>query len=285
MKPGAFEYVRPESLEEATAVLGEHGDDAKVLAGGQSLVPLLNMRMARPAVVVDINRVLSLDNIDRTDAAARVGALVRQAVAAGVHPLVDRALPYVGHFVTRNRGTVGGSIAHADASAELPLVLVALAGSVVAASAAGRREIPAESFFLTHFTTCLEPTELVAETVWPQPAPGAGFAFEELALRAGDYALAMAACALRVHEGRAVGTRVAVGSVADRPTLLPEVAGRVDGRELTPEVAREVGVAARQAVDPPDGLHASGAYRRELTGLLVERAVLSAWRDAVGGPA
>lgn len=283
MKPAAFEYLRPDSVDEALAALAEHGDEAKILAGGQSLVPLLNMRLARPALVLDINHVSSLDNmVDGDGSCTRVGALVRQADAIGVHPLLDLALPHVGHFVTRNRGTVAGSIAHADASAELPLALVALGGSVVAASSAGRRAIAADELFVTHFTTSLEPTELVVETVWPRPASGAGFGFEELALRAGDYALAMAACALRVDDGRAVDTRIAVGSVADRPSLVLEAAAEVDGREVTTEVARQAGDAAREAVDPAGGLHASAEYRRELTGLMVERAVATAWRDAIG---
>jgi carbon-monoxide dehydrogenase medium subunit len=280
VKPAPFAYARPETLDETLALLAEHGDEAKVLAGGQSLVPLLNMRMARPTLVVDINRVAELDNVSRESDRTRVGALVRQAGAGGVHPLVDRALPFVGHFVTRNRGTLAGSIAHADASGELPLALALLDGTVRVASAAGRREIPADSFFLTHFTTSLEPTELVVETCWPEPAAGTGFAFEELALRAGDYALAMAACAITVRSGVAVGTRVAVGAVADRPLLLPEAAALVDGRQVTPEVASEAAQAARAAVSPTDGLHASGAYRREITGTLVERALLAAWRDA-----
>jgi carbon-monoxide dehydrogenase medium subunit len=280
VKPAPFAYTRPETLDETLALLAEHGDDAKVLAGGQSLVPLLNMRMARPALVVDINRVVDLDNVSRDGDHTRVGALVRQAGASGIHPLVDRALPFVGHFVTRNRGTVAGSIAHADASGELPLALALLGGAVRVASTAGRREIPAASFFLGHFTTSLDPTELVVETCWPEPAAGAGFAFEELALRAGDYALAMAACMLTVRDGVAADTRLAVGAVADRPLLLPEAAALVDGREVTPEVAREAAQAACAAVDPADGLHASGAYRRAVTGTLVGRALLAAWRDA-----
>ena len=209
-------------------------------------------------------------------------ALVRQAAFAGASPLGDRCLPYIGHVVTRNRGTVAGSLAHADASAELPLALVASGGSVVAASTAGTREIAAEDFFVTHFTTTLEPTELVVESRWPDHGRSArdGCGFAEFALRAGDYALAMAACVLGVRDGVATGVRVAVGAVSDRPLLVGAASAVAEGSVVTEDLAREAGAAARAVVDPPDGLHATGAYRRELTALMVERALLGAWADA-----
>jgi carbon-monoxide dehydrogenase medium subunit len=288
MKPAPFRYVRPETAAEALAVLFEHGDEAKLLAGGQSLVPLLNMRFARPAVLVDLNRVRGFDAIGEAGDVVRVGALVRQA-AFGASPLVRErvplaaeCIPFVGHFVTRNRGTVGGSIAHADARAELPLVLTALGGKVVIHSAGGGfRAVPAENFFVSHFTTVLGPADLVAETTWPAAAPGSGFAFEELAQRRGDYALGMAACALRIENGVAAGTRIAVGAVSDRPLMLAELGAQVDGRAVDAALAREAGAAAAASVDPGDNLHASAAYQRRLTGLLVERALLRAWRFAL----
>jgi 2-furoyl-CoA dehydrogenase FAD binding subunit len=256
VKPAPFRYERPETVDETLALLAEHGDEAKVLAGGQSLVPLLNMRMARPAVLVDINRVVDLDNISRLDSAVRCGALVRQASFAGASPLVDACLPYIGHFVTRNRGTVGGSIAHADASAELPLALLVAGGSVVAASSRGRRTIAAEDFFVTHFTTVLEPDELLVESVWPDTGPAVAFA--EIAQRRGDYALCMAAA--RAGNG---GVRVGVGSVVDRPTLL----------EIDLE---RPGESAAEQVEPADGLHASAGYLRRLVAVLVDRVVAEA---------
>jgi 2-furoyl-CoA dehydrogenase FAD binding subunit len=256
VKPAPFRYERPETVEEAVAVLAEHGDEAKVLAGGQSLVPLLNMRMARPTVLVDINHVADLDNVSHLDGAVHCGALVRQASFAGASPLVDRCLPHIGHFVTRNRGTVGGSIAHADASAELPLALLVSGGSVVAASSRGRRTIPAEGFFVTHFTTVLEPDELLVETVWPDTGPAV--AFEELAQRRGDYGLCMAAAV--AANG---GLRIGVGSVVDRPTLL----------DVDPE---RPGESAAAQIEPADGLHASAAYLRRLVAVLVDRVVIQA---------
>ncbi|MDQ3874433.1 MAG: FAD binding domain-containing protein, partial [Actinomycetota bacterium] len=223
MKPPPFRYLRPKTLDEALAALEAEGPEAKALAGGQSLVPLLNMRFARPTAIIDINRVRELEGFAEEDGSLRVGALVRQSAPELLQvPLLAQCLPHVGHFVTRNRGTVGGSIAHADASAELPLALTTLAGSVVVESREGRRTIAADDFFVTHFTTTVAPGELVVATLWPRPAPGSGFAFEELAQRAGDYALSMAACALTLEDGRVAGARVAVGSVTDRPTVLAE---------------------------------------------------------------
>jgi 2-furoyl-CoA dehydrogenase FAD binding subunit len=255
VKPASFDYVRPESVEEAVALLAEHGDEAKVLAGGQSLVPLLNMRLARPSVLVDINR-LPLDSIEERNGRLAVGATVRQsAPELGRIPLLSECLPYVGHFVTRNRGTIGGSIAHADASAELPLVLFVLGGSVVAQSSRGRRTIAAPDFFVTHYTTSLEPDELVVETTWPRPEPGWGHAFEELAQRRGDYALCMVAACVRGND-----VRVGIGSVVDRPTLL----------EVDPE---HPGESAAAQVEPADGLHGSARYLRALVRVLTERAV------------
>lgn len=287
MKPPPFEYRRPESLEEALAELREGGFDAKALAGGQSLVPLLNLRFLRPSVLVDLNGVPGLDGIAGDDGGVRVGGLVRQGtlerspLARRRLPLVAECLPHVGHFATRNRGTIGGAVAHADAAGELPLALVALGGRVVTASTGGRREVPAEEFFVTHFTTALEPGELVVETVWPSAAAGSGHAFEELAQRHGDYALAAAACVLRVDEGRVAEARLAVGAVADRP-LLVDVS--LAGEAVDQEVAREAGAAAKAAVEPTGTMHASADYLRHLTGVVVERAVRRAWRNAIEAP-
>jgi 2-furoyl-CoA dehydrogenase FAD binding subunit len=286
VKPAPFAYSRPASLDEALALLREHGEEAKVLAGGQSLVPLLNMRLARPSVLVDLNRVPGLDGIEAADGEVRVGALVRQRALEGSPltaqrlPLVAEALPRVGHLVTRNRGTVGGSIAHADAAAELPLCLLVLGGKVVVRSAEGSREVDPGEFFVTHFTTSLAPDELVVETVWQALRDGWGFAFEEIAQRRGDYGLSMAACALRVEDARVAEARVGIGSVVERPTLLET---GLTGQALTAELAREVGGRAADALQPFGSVHASAAYQRHLTGVLVERALLRAWRNALEG--
>jgi CO/xanthine dehydrogenase FAD-binding subunit len=265
MKPAPFRYERPSTVEEAVLLLAEHGEEAKVLAGGQSLVPAMNMRLLRPQLLVDINRVHGLDRVEAEGGQLRVGATARQAdPRLGRHPLLARALPHVGHVVTRNRGTVCGSIAHADAAAELPVCLVLLGGLVRARSTRGEREIPAGEFFLSHFTTALQPDELVVETVWPLPANGCGYGFQELAQRHGDYALCTAA-ALADSSG---GLRVVLGSVVERPTLV----------EVDPE---RPGESAASQVRPWGNLHASPAYLKQLVRVLVDRAVAEA-RAGVG---
>ena len=276
MKPAPFDYVRAGSLEEALDVLAQGGDDAKPLAGGQSLVPALNMRLVRPSLLVDLNHA-GLGELTG-NGTLRVGATVTQAAFAGdarLHPLVRQALPFVGHFVTRNRGTVGGSIAHADGAAELPLCLAVLDGRVVVEGAAGRREVAPEDFFVTHFLTTLGADELVVETAWPLPAEGEAAAFEELALRAGDFAQAMAAVVLRREAGVVAEARVGVGAVTDRPTRLGEVEQLLVG-STGAEAAADAGALAARLVDPPDTTHASSRYLRSLTGTLVARAIEAA---------
>ncbi len=275
MKPAPFRYVAAHSLEEAVAALAEGGEDAKPLAGGQSLVPALNLRLLRPELLVDLNRA-GLGGIERKNGTIRVGATTRQAElqrSPHVHPLVREALPFVGHVATRNRGTVGGSVAHADGAAELPLCLVALGGEVVTEGPAGRRTLAAEDLFVTHYTTTLQPAELLVETLWPAPDTAERTAFEELALRAGDYALSMVAVVVRPDGDAVRGARVVVGAVTERPTVLTAVGSLLDGNELSDELIREAGALAATLVDPPGGIHASSAYLRHLTGVLVERAL------------
>ena len=262
MKPPPFAYERAESVEHAAALLAEHGDEAKILAGGQSLVPILNFRLIRPSMLIDVNSIEGLAQVDGRS----VGATVRQADFSGV-PLADLALPHVGHLTTRNRGTVGGSVAHADPSAELPLCLLVLGGAVRTSRG---REIQADDFFVSHFTTTLEPDELVTATLWPE---GAAVGFAEVGLRHGDYALSMCACSVRVDGGEVTEARVGVGSVVDRPTLLDV---DMSGAEASRETARAVGAAAAGLVDPPANLHASAEYLKHLTAVVVERALTQA---------
>jgi CO/xanthine dehydrogenase FAD-binding subunit len=249
-------------------------------------VPLLNLRLARPSVLVDLNGISGLDAVLPENGSVRIGTLTRQAaldsqLVRDRLPLVSEALPYVGHFATRNRGTVGGSIAHADPAAELPLALTVLGGSVVAASTRGQRTIAADELFVSHFLTTLEPDELIVDTIWPAAPSGSGYAFEELAQRRGDYGLCLAACALTVRDERVEQVRVALGSVADRPLVVD--VGLAD-RAVDAEAAREAGEIAAAAVDPPGNLHASPAYLKQLARVFVERAVGRAWRNALEAP-
>jgi CO/xanthine dehydrogenase FAD-binding subunit len=259
VKPASFEYVRPGSLDDALAALAGGGSDAKVLAGGQSLVPALNMRVLRPSLLVDVNRVAGLDRVVEDDGALTVGATVRQAdPRLHAHPVLAAVLPPVGHTVTRNRGTVCGSLAHADAAAELPLALVAAGGSVLVASTGGRREIPAGDLFVGPYTTALEPDEIVVESRWPLPMAGEGLAFEELTQRGGDFALCMAAARVRDDE-----LRVAVGAVTPAPVVV----------EVDPD---RPGESAAAQVEPWGSVHASPAYLEHLVRVLVDRAVTRA---------
>ena len=263
MKPAPFDYVRPGSLDEALVALAAGGAEAKILAGGQSLVPALNMRVLRPSLLVDVNRVTGLDGVTFDGDTLTVGATVRQADPRLLaHPVLAAVLPHVGHTVTRNRGTVCGSIAHADAAAELPLALVASGGSAVAASAKGRREIPAEELFLGPYTTALAPDELLVETIWPVLDEDDGFAFEELAQRGGDFALCMATAHVRASD-----LRVVVGSVTAVPTVL----------EVDPE---HPGGSAAEQIEPWGSMHASPAYLKNLVRVLVDRAVARAREQA-----
>lgn len=254
MKPAPFEYTRPATLDEALATLAR--DDAKVLAGGQSLVPALNMRLLRPAVLVDVNRIAGLDSVETTGEAVVLGATVRQAdPQVQSHPVLGAVLPHVGHTVTRNRGTICGSLAHADPAAELPVALVAAGGSVVAAAAGGRRAIAADKLFAGPYTTTLAPGELIVESTWPTLREDERFAFEELALRGGDYALCMAAARVRGEE-----LRVVVGGVTPMPTVL----------EVDPDYPGE---SAAEQVNPWGSIHATPAYLRQLVRVLVDRTV------------
>jgi carbon-monoxide dehydrogenase medium subunit len=278
VKPPPFRYVRPGSIDEVLQLLGEHGDEAKVLAGGQSLVPLLNFRLARPSVLIDLALVGSLRGIERRNGTLAIGAMTRQRVAEvseevrETAPLIPQALAWVGHLQNRNRGTVGGSIAHADPAAELPAVALALDAELVVRGAGGERVLPASTFFDGPFTTVLAPDELLTEIRFPV-IRGARTTFIELARRSGDFALAGVAAVNRgaADDADVVLAAMGVGGSAVR---LPDAEAVVRGRELTDQVMRDAGEAASAAVDPPTDVHADSGYRRELLGVLIRRALL-----------
>jgi 2-furoyl-CoA dehydrogenase FAD binding subunit len=258
MKPAPFDYVRAETLAEAHAVLAAEGGDASVIAGGQTLVPLLSMRMARPAVLVDIMHIAQLAGIAIEDDCIRVGAATRQADLlawpdlATRQPLLALALPWIGHAQTRARGTVCGSIALADPSAELPLTLVALGGDVMLSSAHGRRQVGAEEFFTGLMSTVRADDELIEAVRFPLRLAGTGYAFREFGRRHGDFAIV--ACAAIAH---ASGMRLAVGGIADRP--LAREFGDLNGAALDDALD-----AFAVALEARDDLHASAEYRRQL---------------------
>jgi CO/xanthine dehydrogenase FAD-binding subunit len=285
VKPAQFHYQRAESLEHALDVLTENGDRADVLAGGQSLIPLLNMRRRRPAIVLDITRLVELDRVVVDQQAMTVGALVTQhdlGERGHLDDAVRECLPYTGHYATRHRGTIGGSIAYGEPRGELPLTLLTLGGSAHVRARGGEREIQAEQLYVGPYRTSVNADELVVSTRWPLAGPGEGRAFTELAQRHGDFTLASAAVAVTVSEGEVVAARVGVGAVADRPLLVAQAAQALQGRPPDEAAARAAGEAASRAVSGYDDHHASAAYRRHLAGVLVSDAARRAMERARG---
>jgi carbon-monoxide dehydrogenase medium subunit len=287
VKPPPFDYHSPETLEETLEVLAETGEDAKVLAGGQSLIPLLNMRLAAPGHLVDINRVASLDTLEVTSEGVRAGALARHArversaEAAEAQPLLRAALRQVAHPVVRNRGTVVGSLAHADPAAELPAVLALLEGTVEAVSSGGRRVITAADFFAGPLESSLRPGELAAGAFFPALPARSGTAFAEVARRHGDYAMAGAAALVTLDEDRRVClAKVGYLSVAATPLVL-DLTGVLDNR---PPVTCDWAAAAayaRDRIETDEDIHASAAYRRHLAGVLTERVLRAAAQEVL----
>ena len=291
MKPAPFEYHRPDSVDEALALLAEHGYDAKLLAGGQSLVPAMNFRLAAPAVLIDLNRLPGLDGLVEADGGLRIGAMVRQraaersALVAARAALLAETLPYVAHAQIRNRGTIGGSIAHADPAAEIPAVMLALEARFHLRGPNGTRVVTAGDFFTGLFGTALEAEEMLVEVEIPPAAPRTGWAFDEVSRRHGDYALAGIAATVQVDDaGRCTSARIALLSVGDGPVLAAEAAAALVGSEPSDAAIRAAAEAAAQRdIDPPGDIHASPAYRRQLVDVLVRRVLPRAFARAAGG--
>jgi carbon-monoxide dehydrogenase medium subunit len=279
MKPPVFEYTAVRSIDEAVAELGQHGDAAKLLAGGQSLVPLLNMRLAAPERLIDLNRVAELAHVTARDGGLAIGAMTRQraversALAARHAPLLADALPWVGHFQIRNRGTIGGSLSHADPAAELPAVALCLDARFTARGPAGQRTIAAGDFFLTQLTTALAPTELLTEVWFPAAPARSGSAWLELARRHGDYALVGVGAVVTLAGDRIREARLALTGVGDRPVRAREAEARLASESLTPATLAEAVEALRRALDPGSDIHATAAYRRHVAGVLAGRAI------------
>lgn len=284
MKPPSFSYAAPTSLDETIALLGTHGGDAKLLAGGQSLMPLLNMRLARPHVLIDLNRVAELAYIEE-NGALKLGALVRHAelerssFLARACPLLVEAVPYIGHLAIRNRGTLGGSVAHADPAAELPGVLVALDAQIHVAGPAGERTVPASDFFVTYLTTDLGEDELVTAVTLPPWPSRAGWAFLEFARRHGDYALVGVAAVVTPAAGgeTCAEARISLIGVGGTPVRAREAEARLAGAALGEQIIAEAAAAAAAELEPEGDLHASADYRRALARTLVARALTQAW--------
>ena len=288
MKPAPFDYFTPATVDEALALLDTHGGDAKPLAGGQSLIPAMNFRLARPAVLVDLNRISELAYVRAESGSLAVGAMTRQRVVersdvvARAAPLLAEAMPSIAHPQIRNRGTMGGSIAHADPSAELPAVMLALEAQFRATSATGERSIPAGEFFRGMLETALAPGELLVEIAVPPLPARTGTAFVEMARRHGDYALVGVAAVVTLDgKGRCRAARVALLSVGDGPVLAAEAGKVLAGQAPSEELVRAAGdTAATRDVDPPSDVHATAAYRRQLVAVLTRRALARAFERA-----
>ena len=288
MKPAPFEYFRPQSLDEALVLLAEHGGDAKPLAGGQSLIPAMNFRLATPSVLVDLNGLGELNYIRDESGDVRIGAMTRQrvversTVVSDRVPLIAETMPHIAHPAIRTRGTIGGSLAHADPAAELPAVMLALNASFMVSSQAGTREVPAEEFFVSLFSTAVQAGELLTEVRIPPPQKRSGFAFQEISRRHGDFALVGVAATVRLEEDGTCGaTRIALLSVGDRPMLAEQAAKSLAGERPSAESIRAAAdAAATRDIDPSSDIHASARYRRQLANVLTRRVLERAFERA-----
>jgi CO/xanthine dehydrogenase FAD-binding subunit len=280
MKPPRFDYLAPPSLDEALGILDRHGEQAKVLAGGQSLVPLLNFRLARPAYLVDLNEIGGLDEIHLDGSDLVIGAMARQrtvetSTLVRAHcPLLAEAMPLIGHVQIRNRGTFGGSVAHADPASELPAVIAALDGDLVVKSVSGQRVLKPAAFFVSYFTTALDPNELLTSVRLPALPPRTGTAFIEMSRRHGDFALVGVAATLTINDmGVCTRCTLALTGAGPTPIVPREAAGALVGVTPTPDAIAEVGRRVSAIVRPESDLHASSDYRTHLAGVLTERAL------------
>lgn len=294
MKPAPFEYRAPESLAAALELLRQHGAEAKLLAGGQSLIPVMSFRLAQPAMLVDLNRIPDLDFVRRGEggtlrlgALTRISRLERAAEVAAGSPLLAEAIPFVAHPQIRNRSTLGGTLSHADPAAEIPAVCLAQEGRFRLARQGGERWVAAADFFLGLFQTALQPDEILVEVELPAPAPGAGTAFQEVARRHGDYAMAgVAACVELGDDGTIARARLVYLSVADRPLAAEAAAGLLVGEAPSAELfAAAAHQAAETEIDPAGTIHATPAFTRHLVGALTRRVLAVAAERAGGGAA
>lgn len=290
MKPAPFEYHAPASVDDVVSLLAEHGDDAKPLAGGQSLVPMLALRLTRFAHLVDLNRVDELVGVARDDGHVSIGAMTRQATVehdptvAGAVPLLHRVTPSIGHFQIRNRGTLGGSVAHADPASEYPVVALTLDAEMEVAGPGGRRTVPAADFFAGTWTTTLAPDELLVSVRFPAAGPGWGHGFEEVARRAGDFALAGACTAVEVGaDGRVTAAAIGLLGLGATPLRAPAAEAALVGSSPGTADLAEIGRLAVADVEAVDDVHASASYRTRVGAHLVARTLTEALEEARRG--
>jgi CO/xanthine dehydrogenase FAD-binding subunit len=288
VKPPVFEYVRCDSAEEAIVALHDRGDESKVLAGGQSLVPLMNFRLASPSALIDVNHCVELYFVRGAESLVVIGALTRHRTLErtefeGPFGLLSTAAKYVGHIPIRARGTFGGSVAHGDPSAEFPLLCVAMEAQMVARDPDGERTIPAADFFVMPFVSALQPDELLTEVRIPAPPRGTRWGFQEIARRSGDFAIVAVAALASLDERRhCAWARIGLAGVGPTPMRSGSAESVLVGNPLTAESIDEAAKAAAQDIDPSDDIHGSGEYRRHLVRVLLRR-LLSEMEDGATG--
>jgi CO/xanthine dehydrogenase FAD-binding subunit len=282
MKPPAFAYERPTSVEATLAALARHGEDAKLLAGGQSLIPMLNLRLLAPKTIIDANRLAELDYIRLEEGALAIGALarhnaVRNAKEVAQHcPLIAEAYRFVSHHAIRNRGTIGGNLCHADPASELPVVALLLEAIMVLRSSAGERRVAAADFFQGPFETAARPDELLTEVRFPVQPEGQGYAFDEVSQRHGDFAIVAAGCTLAVEDGVCRTVRLGYGGVGPHALRSLEAEAALAGQPATSESFAKAAKTATERVRPSSDVHADEAYRRDLVRTLTTRVLVAA---------
>lgn len=288
MKPAPFDYVFATSVEEAVGLLASHGGDAKLIAGGQSLIPMLNFRLLEPEMLVDIGRIPDLAGIAEEADGLRIGAtvhhdmLLMSPVVRKHFPVLAHAMTHVAHMAIRNRGTIGGSLSHGDPAAELPMMMVMLDAQIEIAGPTGIRIIDAREFFLGTLTTALDEDEMVVRIRLPFLPAGSGWDFQEVARRSGDFALAGAASIVTVTDGAIDAVRFAVLGVDETPLRISAVEDLLPGSALDERIVAQAVALVREAVEPKTDLHASADFRRHLVGVLTGRVLRAAWRRAIG---
>ncbi|WP_102347238.1 FAD binding domain-containing protein [Bacillus sp. Marseille-P3661] len=289
MKPSKFEFYQPKTVEETLQLLEDMGEDAKIIAGGQSLVPIMNMRLATPKNLIDINRLVDLDFIENDETTLRIGTLTRQSrveessIVRKYAGLLSEAVPNIGHIQTRNRGTVGGSVVHADPSAEIPLSLMALNGAVKISSVDEERIVEAGDFFITYLTTDIMPTEMLTEVHIPIIGGRQGYAFTEFARKHGDFALVAAACHLTIDDSDNIDTvRLVLGGVEAIPFLIEDAEEELKGEKISDTLLDKIADIVADEVDPESDIHASADYRRHLAKILTKRTLQQAYNRARG---
>lgn len=285
MKPPVFDYFRATSVDEALGKLSEHGGDAKVLAGGQSLIPMMKLRLARPAILVDINRIEALDYVRVEDRYIAVGATRRQYLLESANfaehcPLLCAALQYIGHEATRNRGTLCGSLVHADPTAESPVVACCLDAHMVVTGPSGTRTIAARDFFVSFFTSALESDELLVEVRLPILPKGAGYSFQEFSARHAKFGLVAATIEPDVN-GRIARARIAMGAVGEMPIRAENAEASLIGEIGSADLFRAAAAEAVSDLDPPSDVHGKAEFRKKVAQSLVERALGDAWHRSL----